>query len=122
LNTVQATPGKLANASRDRQHTPPEEVLQSDNVLNEVELEVIWLGEESIYCLSCHEFQFDSIYASPALKVEVHKLSQDDQSETEKLKQTVRLDERLVSRLFDFVRKYIRKKSAGGSAVSELEQ
>jgi hypothetical protein len=63
-----------------------------------------------MYCLSCPEFQFDFIYeyASPALKVEQRQLSQDDESETEKLKQIVRLDDWLVSRRFDFVRKDIR--------------
>jgi hypothetical protein len=41
-----------------------------DNVLNEVGLELIWLGEESVYCLACPGFQFEFIYeyASPALK------------------------------------------------------
>jgi hypothetical protein len=68
------------------QQTPRDEVFQSDNVLDKVELELIWLGEES--CLSCSEFQFDFIYeyASAALKVELRKLYRDDQSETEKLK------------------------------------
>jgi uncharacterized protein YutD len=43
----------------------------------------------------CPEFQFDLIYeyATPALKVELRQLSQDEQSETEKLKQIVRLDD-----------------------------
>jgi hypothetical protein len=68
------------NTLQDMQQTPPDEVSQSDNVLNEVELELNWLGEESMYCLSCPEFQFDFIheYASPALKVELRKLYQDD--------------------------------------------
>jgi hypothetical protein len=53
-------------------------MFQSDNVLNEAELEVNWLGEEHImYCLVCPEFQFDFIYeyTPPALKVELRKLS-----------------------------------------------
>jgi hypothetical protein len=109
-NGAQATPDKPASAQPDRQQTPPDEVFQSDNVLNEVELELIWLGEESMYCSSCPEFQFDFIYeyASPALKVELRKLSRDDQSETEKLKQIVRMDDWRVSRRFDVVRKDIR--------------
>jgi hypothetical protein len=63
-----------------------------------------------MYCLSCPVFQFDFVYeyASPALKVELRKLSRDDQSETDKLKQIVRIDDWLVSRRFDFVRNYIR--------------
>jgi hypothetical protein len=98
------------DAPEDMQQMPQDEVFQSDNVLNEVELELIWLGEESMYCLSSPEFQFDFIYeyASPALKVELRKLSRDDQSETEKVKEIVRVDEWLVFRRFDFVRKYIR--------------
>jgi hypothetical protein len=115
-NGAQATPGKPANAQQDTQQTPPDEVFQSDNVLNEVELELIWLGEESMYCLSCPAFQFDFIYeyASPALKVELRKLSKDDQSEAEKQKQIVRMKDWLVSRRFDFVRKDIRKKLVRG--------
>jgi hypothetical protein len=109
-SSVQATPDEPANESEDEPQAPQDKVFQSDNVLNEVELELIWLGEESMYCLSCPDFQFDFIYeyASPALKVELRKLSQDDQSETEKLKQIVRMDDWLVSRRFDFVRKGIR--------------
>ncbi len=93
------------------QQTPTDEVFQSDNVLNEVELELDWLGEESMYCLSCSEFEFDFIYeyASPTLKVELRKLSRDDQSEADKLKLIVRMHDCLVSRRFDFVRNYVRK-------------
>jgi hypothetical protein len=74
------------------QQMPQDEVFQSDNLLNEVELELIWLGEESVHCLSCPEFQFDFIYeyASPTLKVELRKHFRGDQSKTEKLKLIVR--------------------------------
>jgi hypothetical protein len=48
------------------------------------------------------------LVASPALKVELRKLSRDDQSETEKLKQIVRMDDWRVSRRFVFERKNIR--------------
>jgi hypothetical protein len=56
---VQATPDKVANA----------EYFQSNNVENEVELELI-----------CPEFQFVLIheYASPALKVELCKFFRDE--------------------------------------------
>jgi hypothetical protein len=76
-------------------------------------LELIWLGEESMYCLSRPEFQFDFIYeyASPALKVELRKLSRDAQSETDKVKQIVRMEDWLISRRFDFVRKDSRRNS-----------
>jgi hypothetical protein len=111
---VQATPGRPANASPDLPQTPTptpqDEVFQSDDILNEVEMELIWLGEENMYCLVCPEFQFDFIYehASPTLKVELRKLSRDDQSEMGKLKQIVRMDDWRVSRHFDFTRKDIR--------------
>jgi hypothetical protein len=109
-NSTQATPEKTANAPQDRQHTPQDEVFHSDNILSEVELELIWLGEESMYCLSCPEFQFDFIYeyATSALKVELRKLSRADQSETGKLKEIVRMNDWLVSRRLDFVRKDVR--------------
>jgi hypothetical protein len=73
-------------------------------------MELIWLGEESMYCLVCPEFQFDFIYeyASPTLKVEVRKISRDDQSEMGKLRQIVRMEDWRVSRHFDFTRKDIR--------------
>jgi hypothetical protein len=109
-NVVQATPHKPANAPPNMQQTPRDEVFQSNNVLNKVEMELIWLGEEIMYCLVCPEFQFDFIYeyASPALKVELRKFSRDDQSETEKLTQIVRMEDRLVSQHFNFTRKVIR--------------
>jgi hypothetical protein len=102
---------------------PPDEVFQSDNVLNEIELELIWLGEESMHCLACPEFQFDFIYeyASPALKAEVRKLSRDDQSETRKVKQILRMDDMLVSRRFIFVRKYIRGKLRRGFRREQMK-
>jgi hypothetical protein len=103
-------PPDESDASEDTQQPPQDEVFQSDNVLSEVELELIWLGEESMYCLSSPEFQFDFIYeyATSALKVELRKLSRDDESETNKLKEIVRIDDWLVSRRLDFVRKDIR--------------
>jgi hypothetical protein len=54
---VEATLDKLANARRDMQETPPDELFLSDNMLNEVESELVWLGEESMYCLPCPKFQ-----------------------------------------------------------------
>jgi hypothetical protein len=129
VNGVRANPDKSQIAQEDMQQMPQDKVFQSDNVLNEVELELIWLGEESMYCLSCPEFQFDFIYeyASPALKVELRKLSRDDQSETEKVKQIVRMDEWLVSRRFDFVRNYLRnmlrrgfRRQRMGTVIAEL--
>jgi hypothetical protein len=49
------------------------------------------------------EFQFD--FALPALKVELRELSRDDQqSESEMLKQIVFMDDWRVCRRFDFIR------------------
>jgi hypothetical protein len=45
---VQATPNKPANTPQEILLTPQDEVFQSDNVFNEVEWELIWLGEESV--------------------------------------------------------------------------
>jgi hypothetical protein len=126
---IPATVDQPATAPQDMQQTPQDEVFQSDNVLNEVELELIWLGEESMHCLSCPEFQFDFIYeyASPALKVELLEHSRGDQSETEILKQIVRMEDWLVSRRFDFVRKDIRmmlrrgfRRQQMGTVIAEL--
>jgi hypothetical protein len=111
------------------EQTPKDEDFKSDNVLNEIELELIWLREESMYCLSCPRFQFDFIYeyASPALKVELRKLSRDDQSETGKLKHIVRLEDWMVSRRFDIVRNDIRmmlgrgfRRQRMGTVIAEL--
>jgi hypothetical protein len=109
-NGVQATADKPANAPPYMYQMPPDKVFLLDNVLNEVEMELIWLEEESMYCLVRTEFNFDFIYeyASPALKVELRKLSGDNQSETGMLNQIVRMDDWRVSRHFDFTRKDIR--------------
>jgi hypothetical protein len=90
-NGVQTTSTEPANAPPDTQQTPPVEVFQSDTLLNAVEMELIWLGEESMYCLVCPEFQFDFIYeyASPVLKAGTAQALPDDQSEAVKLKQIV---------------------------------
>jgi hypothetical protein len=109
-NVVQAAPDKPANPPPNMQQTPRDAFFQSNNVLNEVEMELIWLGEESMYRLVCPEFQYDYVYeyASPALKAELRKLSRDVQSEAEIVKQVVRMEDWLVSRHFDFTRKDIR--------------
>jgi hypothetical protein len=105
--------GKAANAPPgiiEQTPTPRDEVFQPDDILNEVEMELIWLGEASMYCLVCLEFQFDFLYeyASPTLEMKLRKLSRDDQSETGKLKKIVRMEDWRVSRHFDFTRKDIR--------------
>jgi len=104
------------DASSQKRQMPQDALFQSDPILNPVELELLWLGEESMFCLSVTEYQFDFIYeyASSALKVELRKLSQDD-SETKKLRQIVRIDECwLVAKRVDFVRKEVQKLLCGG--------
>ncbi len=44
------------------QQPSPDEEFQLDKVLDEIGLELIWLGEESAYSFSCPECQFDFIY------------------------------------------------------------
>jgi hypothetical protein len=52
-NSVRPNLDKLANASQYMLETHQDDAFQSDNILNEVELDLIWLGEESMYCLVC---------------------------------------------------------------------
>jgi hypothetical protein len=47
-NGVPTTPDKPANAPSEMPQTPSDEFIQSDNVLNGVELELNLLGEESM--------------------------------------------------------------------------
>jgi hypothetical protein len=58
-NAVQANPDKPANAHPDMQQTLTDEDFQSNNVLNEVELELIWLGEDSQVCTACRVLNFN---------------------------------------------------------------
>ena len=57
------------SAPPDTQQTRQDGVFHSFTLLNAVGMELIWLGEENMYCLVCPEFQFDIIYeyAPPAL-------------------------------------------------------
>ena len=53
---------KPLRCSNQMQQPSPDEEFQLDKVLDEVEMELIWLGEESAYSFSCPECQFDFIY------------------------------------------------------------
>jgi hypothetical protein len=55
VNSVQATPDNPVNAPPDTQQTPRNKVFHPDSLLNEVVMELIWLGEESMYRLVCPE-------------------------------------------------------------------
>jgi hypothetical protein len=107
---------------------PQDEGFQSDNVLNEVELELIcW---EKRVCTAYRVLNFGLTiyeYASPALKVELRKHFQIDQNKTEKVKQIVRTEKWVVSRRFAFVRKDIRmmlrrefRRQRMGTVIAEL--
>jgi hypothetical protein len=63
-----------------------------------------------------HYARFIYEYASLYLKVELRKLSRNDQSRTEIWKQIVRMEDWLVAQRFDFVN-YIRTMLSRGSAV-----
>jgi hypothetical protein len=99
-----------ANYSPERTRIIPKDpIFTKDKILNAMEMEVLWLGVESMFCLSADEFQFDFIYeyASEALKVEIRKLNRMASGE-EKLKQIVRMGDWLIARRFRFLREQIR--------------
>jgi hypothetical protein len=76
-------------------------------ILNPVEIELAWLGEESMHCLNTNDFQWDFIYeyASPALKVKLRGLRDDDDSK--KMAGLVRHWDPLVTGRFEVVREHI---------------
>jgi hypothetical protein len=78
-------------------------------ILNPIESEMAWLAEESVYCLRNREIQWNFVwkYASPTLKVELRKISNEDGNQ---LDQLVRVRDGLVSRRFAVVRQDIRRK------------
>jgi hypothetical protein len=98
-NAVRATPEKPAKPPPDMQQTPQDAFFRSDNVLNAVEMELIWLGE-SMYCWCVLSSDFDFIYnLRHATEEEERKLSlettksRDGNCELE----FVRMEDRLVS-------------------------
>jgi hypothetical protein len=79
-----------------------------DTVLNLLEMEVLWLCVESVYCASdCNasavDWEFVWFHASPSLQVELRKIS-DTASDEERLSALIRMNDWLVKRRFEFVR------------------
>ena len=86
-------------------------------ILNSIEIELAWLGEESIHCLrSGPHFQWDFIwhYASPLLRAEMRKLEYPGETSEHKLRRIVRLADPLVKRRFKVVRKHIQMHLVAG--------
>jgi hypothetical protein len=89
----------------------------NDPLLTIQEMEVLWLGTESIYCdpdPKASTFQWDFVWkhASPALRMELRKLPDADGAdpvagEQERLRALVRMDEWLVCRRFKMLRDQI---------------
>ena len=114
--------GDLSNAvgsspKEARPDTPPpppgDPIFRNDPILTAQEMEVLWLGVESVYCdpdPNCSTFQWGFIWehASESLRIELRKLSSlgDDMAkdEEQRLRALVRMDDLLVVRRFEFLR------------------
>ncbi|KAL7575816.1 hypothetical protein ACA910_003140 [Epithemia clementina (nom. ined.)] len=82
---------------------------QSDLYLSAMEMELLWLGEESMFAMDKDEFQFDFIYdnGSAALRVELRKLDRYS-SEESKINAIIRCKDRLVRLRFEQLRQSLR--------------
>jgi hypothetical protein len=84
---------------------------ENEMILNATEAELAWLTEESTFSLRSerNDIQWDFVwqYASPSLKIELRRIPDDGGSRLERL---IRLDDALVKKRFDVVRKEIRSK------------
>jgi flagellar biosynthesis GTPase FlhF len=84
---------------------------ENEMILNATEAELAWLTEESTFSLRSerNDIQWDFVwqYASPSLKIELRRIPDDSGSRLDRL---VRLDDGLVNKRFDVVRKEIRSK------------
>ncbi|GKY92186.1 hypothetical protein MPSEU_000189900 [Mayamaea pseudoterrestris] len=106
---------------------PHDPIFETDCILNPLEMQLLWLGEESMFSMGEAEFQFDFIYAyaTKALRVEIRKLNLDS-SESAKICQIIRSDWQ-VRRRFKDGRVQIRKmlnqgyrRQATGSAIAQI--
>jgi hypothetical protein len=107
------------NDSDIQDRLPPSDdpLFRNDPLLTVQEMEVLWLGTESIYCdpdpkASTFKWEFIWRHASPALRVELRKLPDADGAdpiadEQERLSALVRMDEWLVCRRFKMLRDQI---------------
>ena len=94
-------------------------MFSTDAVLNSIEMELVWLGEESIYCLRAKPpprlpahvgFDFDFVwhYASEALRVELRKIGIDDSANIDLWHRPILRDDWAVRKRFDVVREKAR--------------
>lgn len=95
-------------------------LFQSDHILNPLEMEVIWLGEESKHCMNRSEIDFEFVYeyASPSLRMELRKLDDNDSQEA-KLKQLFRPD-LVVQRRYPLVQEVVSEKLGAGYRRSSM--
>jgi hypothetical protein len=84
-----------------QRYIPVETTFYVDTVLNRNEMELLWLGEESMCCLYRTEFDFDFVweYASESLRMELRKFSPDS-SENQKIMQIVRTEDIIIGKRF----------------------
>ena len=102
-------PANYAGDEDDWFKVPEDPLFRTDPVLNEVEMELLYLGEESMHCVMSDEYSFDFIwtYASPSLRIKLRDLNHDDSQET-LISRVVRHHDWLVSQRFLVVREQIR--------------
>lgn len=94
---------------------PEDPIFSEDSILRPNELQLLWLGEESMYCTGKPEFQFAFIffYATASLKVEIRKLDPNG-SESDKIRKIVEMDDWQVQARFNSCRAEIRKSLHAG--------
>ncbi|EEC43040.1 predicted protein [Phaeodactylum tricornutum CCAP 1055/1] len=92
-----------------QRYIPVETTFYVDTVLNRNEMELLWLGEESMCCLYRTEFDFDFVweYASESLRMELRKFSPDS-SENQKIMQIVRTEDIIIGKRFTILREQVR--------------
>ncbi|GKY92184.1 hypothetical protein MPSEU_000189700 [Mayamaea pseudoterrestris] len=71
---------------------PEDPFFNSDDTLNSMEMQLLWLGEESMFCLGALEFDFCFIYwyATEDLRVAIRMLQWDTMTEAEKINSIIR--------------------------------
>jgi hypothetical protein len=101
---------QASNALSEESSTVAEDPLfRDDPVLSSIELELAWLGEESMHSMvaPCFQFNFVWEYASEGLRVELRKVNAGDKTDGQWYTQVVGEDW-LVRRRFEVVREKIR--------------
>jgi hypothetical protein len=90
---------------------PEDPLFHQCEILTPLEMEFLWLGEESMYCLGVSSFDLKFIwhYASAALRVKLRQLSPGDP-----IPQIIRKDDALVEKRFAFLREEVRSEMNAG--------